>query len=389
MPLNALPPEIFETVAQHLDPADLVATRLVSRDIAAKTLRTFATVHFTEKCFLLSSRNCLLAAIDIAKHPVFGPALRKLSFYIDTAKRPLTLGIPGGFGDGGLWEAYESRLAIYDFYSGFISDTALDFSGKPDGLGSCVGTLLSALARLNRVEEVVVTNSEASSILPAAAPTFKDMIRLHTLEVDETFGSVATCLLDQAIGFLRWPALEAFTMAGTDWALRPSTVVDSPIRETAPCGFLACETTLRLRRITLALQIARFHSLDQEILFIFITLQHNFELEYLDLSFADIRYGPFRRLTWLATDALFGYQHPAIFVALKEFRLAGVSVTLSAQRNFVKDQPVLQELVLADSVIRLQGVRFEDLREEGEGCYGETLSRILGVHTRIGAVSLV
>ena len=100
MPLTQLPPETFEIVADNLDPTDLLATRLVSRDIASKTLRTYTKVHFTEKRFLLSDALSIEAAIDIARHPVFGPALRKLSFFIETVKPPQPFGMPGGFGDG-------------------------------------------------------------------------------------------------------------------------------------------------------------------------------------------------------------------------------------------------------------------------------------------------
>lgn len=80
-----VPAELFERFAQFSKPKDLLALRLTCKDAAAKVLRTYAEVHFSHRHILLTEETSLRDAIDVAQHPAFGPALRKLSIHVDEA----------------------------------------------------------------------------------------------------------------------------------------------------------------------------------------------------------------------------------------------------------------------------------------------------------------
>lgn len=77
-----VPAELFERFAQFAEPKDLLALRLTCRDAAAKVLRTYTEVHFSHRHILLSEETNLRIAIDVAQHPVFGGALKKLSIHL-------------------------------------------------------------------------------------------------------------------------------------------------------------------------------------------------------------------------------------------------------------------------------------------------------------------
>ncbi|KAF7189153.1 hypothetical protein HII31_09575 [Pseudocercospora fuligena] len=81
--LDGLPPELFELVAEYLEPNDLRCLRLVNRECASKALRTFAKVWFAQKSFLLCDADSLEVARSIARHAAYGPALRKIVLFVD------------------------------------------------------------------------------------------------------------------------------------------------------------------------------------------------------------------------------------------------------------------------------------------------------------------
>ncbi|KAK4540619.1 hypothetical protein LTR36_009049 [Oleoguttula mirabilis] len=81
--LLALPAELFERVAELTPAEDLPQLRLTCRDAAAKVERTFINAHFTDRGFLLCSKESLQTAVDIARHPRFGPAMGRIVLYVD------------------------------------------------------------------------------------------------------------------------------------------------------------------------------------------------------------------------------------------------------------------------------------------------------------------
>ena len=70
-----LPPEIFESVAKLLWPKDLIALRLMNREIETKVIDTFVKVHFSERIFSLYNKAGLQALYDIAAHRMFGKVM--------------------------------------------------------------------------------------------------------------------------------------------------------------------------------------------------------------------------------------------------------------------------------------------------------------------------
>lgn len=84
-----VPAELFERFAQFAKPKDLLALRLTCKDAAAKVLRTYTEVHFSDRHILLSEETNLRTAIEVAQHPVFGPALKKLWIHVDGVSRCL------------------------------------------------------------------------------------------------------------------------------------------------------------------------------------------------------------------------------------------------------------------------------------------------------------
>lgn len=86
--LVKLPPEIFEKIAQLVDPADLLSIRLLCREAAAKVLRTYQSTHFTEHALLLCDDLSLRTLVDIAKTPHLGACLRKIIICVDAVPKP-------------------------------------------------------------------------------------------------------------------------------------------------------------------------------------------------------------------------------------------------------------------------------------------------------------
>lgn len=86
--LVKLIPEIFETIAQNVEPADLFSMRLLCREAAVKVLRTYQSTHFTERIILLWDELGLEALVNIAEDKRFGPCLKKLTICVDTIDKP-------------------------------------------------------------------------------------------------------------------------------------------------------------------------------------------------------------------------------------------------------------------------------------------------------------
>ncbi|KAK5117497.1 hypothetical protein LTR85_008882 [Meristemomyces frigidus] len=81
--LLALPPELFERIAELTPAEDLVQLRLTCREAASKTERTFARAHFTDRGFLLCSKPSLQTAVKIVQHTKYRATMKKVTFYVD------------------------------------------------------------------------------------------------------------------------------------------------------------------------------------------------------------------------------------------------------------------------------------------------------------------
>ncbi|KAF2482076.1 hypothetical protein BDY17DRAFT_325570 [Neohortaea acidophila] len=100
--LLGLPTELFERIAQLAEPKDLLSLRLASKAAAKKTDRTFVSAHFSERTFMPSSEASLHRFVDFGWHPLYGKALRKITFCVEEL-RPLSTAPPDelrpGFGE--------------------------------------------------------------------------------------------------------------------------------------------------------------------------------------------------------------------------------------------------------------------------------------------------
>lgn len=81
--LLALPQKLFECVAEFIHATDLLSLRLTSKETSKKTVGTFENVHLSETTFIISYPDCLEVALKNAKHETFGPAMKKITFYVD------------------------------------------------------------------------------------------------------------------------------------------------------------------------------------------------------------------------------------------------------------------------------------------------------------------
>ena len=86
--LLAIPPEVFERIAQHADPKDLLSLRLVCKEAGARVFRTYTQAHFTERAFLVCSPESLNTLIEIAQSEVLGTHMKKLIFCLDEIAHP-------------------------------------------------------------------------------------------------------------------------------------------------------------------------------------------------------------------------------------------------------------------------------------------------------------
>ncbi|KAF2160235.1 hypothetical protein M409DRAFT_29325 [Zasmidium cellare ATCC 36951] len=81
--LNNIAQEIFDFIIADVDLEDLRNLRLVSTGINVKTLDIFTKEHFTDYSLLLCSRESLENACEVAKHPVFGRVIEKVTVFVD------------------------------------------------------------------------------------------------------------------------------------------------------------------------------------------------------------------------------------------------------------------------------------------------------------------
>jgi hypothetical protein len=80
--LLSLPNEILGLVAGELDPEDLCNLRLASRHLSRVALTALAKKSFKTRCVMLH-RDGLDNLVSIGRHPVFGPAVKKLVISLD------------------------------------------------------------------------------------------------------------------------------------------------------------------------------------------------------------------------------------------------------------------------------------------------------------------
>jgi hypothetical protein len=87
-PFAALPAELLEEVARNLPIPDLLSLRLTCFTVARKIEHHFTRVCYAEKGFLLDSPGSIKIALDCARHPTVGPAMRHIVFFIDKIANP-------------------------------------------------------------------------------------------------------------------------------------------------------------------------------------------------------------------------------------------------------------------------------------------------------------
>lgn len=88
--LVALPGELLEEIAQNLESRDLQNLRLACFTVARKIEHLFTRVCYAHKGFLLDSSSSIKIAIDCARHHTVGPALKHITFFVDSIANPNT-----------------------------------------------------------------------------------------------------------------------------------------------------------------------------------------------------------------------------------------------------------------------------------------------------------
>ncbi|KAF2158785.1 hypothetical protein M409DRAFT_30743 [Zasmidium cellare ATCC 36951] len=88
--LDALPPELIEAIACELPTRDIFSLQLTCFTIARRIEHHFTRTYYRHAGFLLDSPNSIKMAIDFARHPAVGPALREITFFIDKIANPHT-----------------------------------------------------------------------------------------------------------------------------------------------------------------------------------------------------------------------------------------------------------------------------------------------------------
>lgn len=86
--LLTIPPEIFEAIAEQVEPEDLLRLRRVNKEVKEKVKRTFINTHFRRRMFLLCYEQSLKTLLAIAKHPDYGPAMRVITFSHEQIRGP-------------------------------------------------------------------------------------------------------------------------------------------------------------------------------------------------------------------------------------------------------------------------------------------------------------
>ncbi|CAK3773977.1 hypothetical protein DOTSEDRAFT_38878 [Lecanosticta acicola] len=230
--LTDLPPEVTEAVAQCLEPRELLPLRLVCRDVETKILRTFTRVHFTEKGFLLCSPASLQAAIDIAGHETFGPALQSIYLFADAFKEPDermgTEGkdhMPGGFENIVDWARSDEQLLHWEAQCSLLSWGSKTY-GSAD-VDELLAAFFKRLDKHNKVTELVLAQLHCIDIRPLIPGlSIWNLLGPRFLAPTWVMGGIA-CALDADISGARLlPSLTTFKMQTStlDMPLQPVRV---------------------------------------------------------------------------------------------------------------------------------------------------------------------
>ncbi|KJX99801.1 hypothetical protein TI39_contig351g00008 [Zymoseptoria brevis] len=86
--LLGLPVEMFQRIAEITTKDELMCLRLVSRECAAKVLKVYKEVLFSEQRVMLSTNSSIRNAIEVIDHPVFGGAIRRLVLVDNSLREP-------------------------------------------------------------------------------------------------------------------------------------------------------------------------------------------------------------------------------------------------------------------------------------------------------------
>ena len=180
-----IPPELFDDIARHARPQDLCALRLVSRDVAARVLKVYTEVHFTERSFLLY-RESLQTLTEIVGSEYFGRQLKKVVLCVDELPPAAIQDIPRA--------EMEEAISILAEAGGRLAEIgqemreqALPLAGqdirlhhKNDEIQQSWSMLYDAFEQLRRLGNspaVQVTTADLLSRKPRMYDTFSDQAR--------------------------------------------------------------------------------------------------------------------------------------------------------------------------------------------------------------------
>ncbi|SMR64471.1 unnamed protein product [Zymoseptoria tritici ST99CH_3D1] len=86
--LLGLPVEMLQRIAELTTKDELMCLRLVSRECAAKVLKVYKEVLFSEQRVMLSTNSSIRNAIEVVGHPVFGAVVQRLVLVDDSLPEP-------------------------------------------------------------------------------------------------------------------------------------------------------------------------------------------------------------------------------------------------------------------------------------------------------------
>ena len=170
-----LPSELLELIAEHAEPADLLALRRTCRDTAAATFRAYTKAHFTHKIFVVDCPRSMQNLLSISEHTVYGTSLEKVTLSTQLSVSPWQRPDREDSRTGTLRELrqrpqaikvhrsnhQESACVIPRSGSGEIAEISSDFpqsTGHFLRLFPLIATLRNALANFANVGNAVCLN---------------------------------------------------------------------------------------------------------------------------------------------------------------------------------------------------------------------------------------
>lgn len=324
--LSNLPPELIELIGEHVDTRDMCALRLVCRHMAEKVLQTtFTRVHFGKRGCLMFDLVSLQTLLKIAVHPVFGPAIKELSFYIETVQPPdIVSQAPGGFGTYVDWVHGELQQRLYE------QQRKID----------------AQVATLSRVFRELQAHSQLRKIVVASISTTTHHEKIPGRRIHPDDAMIALHRLELALGTIRansFPMLSTLAMEGDEVSIQTSKMLH---RQNAALKHDVVMTKLfeRLGPVSLTLQSGKPEG-DLGMLYLLQTLIRSTALTTLELHFKLFLQSNNRRAfdTWSALALM-----QLWFSSLKTLKLRCFSTDLSNLHNFVSRHSTLEQVTLVE-----------------------------------------